>query len=58
MIFPAQNAIGITPSIGLLFQSEKIENLNIRTEISYANIFYKTNYNLINIGVGVSYYFY
>ena len=57
LTFPVDKGIGFNSSIGISFQSKKITNLNINTELSYCNVYTETSYNLINVSVGVLYYF-
>jgi len=56
-IIDPERGIGVSPSVGILFNPKMSRHFWINAEVSYSNIFSKLPYHLIDFKVGLFYYF-
>lgn len=52
-----QNALGVQPSIGLLFDNDLLPGLKVNTEFSYTHIFTENTLSTFGFNIGLKYYF-
>ena len=53
----SDNYFGLTPNIGILFESGIISNLKIDANFSFTNAFNESEFKYLKFGIGVYYFF-
>ena len=51
------SGIGIVPSVGILFKTERLSGLYFNTKFSYCKVYTERQLNLLKFDIGICYYF-